>query len=142
MDKIVVDANVAIKWFVTEPLSAQARKFLDGYESDALVLHTPDLINAEVGNVVWKKHRFQGLTLDDAQQVIDEFRKLTIALTPTGELLNEAFRLAVAHGRTVYDSLYLALSLREQCPYITADERLANALRANFPNVIWLADWA
>jgi len=142
MDKIVVDANVAIKWFVTEPLSAQARKILDGYESDALVLYAPDLIDAEVGNVVWKKHRFQGLTLDDAQQVIDEFRKLTIALTPTGELLNEAFHLAIAHGRTVYDSLYLALSLREQCPYITADEKLANALRANFPNVIWLGDWA
>ncbi len=104
-------------------------------------VHAPDLISAEVGNVVWKKHRFQGLALADAQQIIDEFRKLTITLTPTAELLDEAFRLAVANGRTVYDSLYIALSAREQCPYITADEKLANAVSAVFPNVIWLANW-
>ena len=57
------------------------------------------------------------------------------------QLLNYAYRLAVAHQRTVYDSLYLALSEQEQCQFVTADARFFNAIRASFPNVVWLANW-
>jgi predicted nucleic acid-binding protein len=31
-------------------------------------------------------------------------------------------------GRTVYDSLYIALSMHEGCRFVTADERLVNGL--------------
>ena len=117
MDKIVVDSSVVIKWFVTEQLSADARRILDGYQSGTLTLFAPDLLNAEVGNIVWKKHRFQGLAKTDAEQIVDVFRELAIAFTPTAELLEEAFRLAVEHERTVYDALYVALSVREECPF-------------------------
>jgi len=129
MDKIVVDSSVVIKWFVTEPLSADARRILDGYQSGTLTLLAPDLLNAEVGNIVWKKHRFQGLAKTDAEQIVDVFRELAIAFTPTAELLEEAFRLAVEHERTVYDALYVALSVREECPFVSADERLVNQSR-------------
>lgn len=112
MDKVAVDSSVVIKWFVVEPLSAEARRILDGYQAGALALNAPDLLYAEVGNIVWKKHRFQGLAATNAQQVIDEFRKLTFTVTSAVDLLDEAYRLAVTHQRTVYDSLYIALSMR------------------------------
>ena len=101
----------------------------------------PDLINAEIGNIVWKKHRLQSLKAEDAQLIIDTFRTLDFSLTPTATLLDEAYRLAVAHQRTVYDMLYLALSLREQCPFVTADEKLVNAIGAMFSNIVWVAKW-
>jgi predicted nucleic acid-binding protein len=143
MDKIiVVDSSVVIKWFVVEPLSVESRHILDRYQAGTLALHAPDLIHAEVGNIVWKKHRFQGLAAADAQQIIEEFQRLPFVLTPTADLLSEAFRLAIAHERTVYDALYLALSVREQCPYVTADEKLVNAIRTAFPNVVWVANWS
>jgi len=142
MGKIVVDSSVVIKWFVVEPFSTEARRILDGYQTGMLALHAPDLIDAELGNIVWKKYRFQGLAAADAQQIIDEFQRLTFVLTSTADLLDEAYRLAVAHERTVYDAMYLALSVREQCPYVTADEKLVKAIRSAFPNVIWVADWS
>lgn len=46
-----------------------------------------------------------------------------------------------AYQRTLYDSLYLTLSLREGCSLVTADERLVKALAPHFPHVIWLAKW-
>lgn len=141
MDKIVVDTSVAIKWFVVEPFSTEAHRILDEYQTGVLTLLAPDLICAEVGNVVWKKYRFQGLAAADAQHIIDEFRRLTFVLTSTVDLLDEAYRLAVAHQRTVYDALYVALNVREQCSYVTADEKAVNALNAVFPNVIWVANW-
>ena len=38
-------------------------------------------------------------------------------------------------------SLYLALSIREACQFVTADERLVNAVRPALPGVIWVANW-
>jgi len=67
---------------------------------------------------------------------------LSFKVTPAKDLLDEAYQVAVAHRRTVYDSLYLALSLRAGCRFVTADERFANAVGSTFPNVVWLANWA
>jgi predicted nucleic acid-binding protein len=141
MTKLVVDASVAIKWFIPEPLSVEARRILDDYQTGTLSLVAPDLINAEVGNIIWKKQAFQGLDAADASIVIDKFRKLAIIPTPTGELLADAYGLAVTHHRSVYDSLYLALSIREGCQFVTADERLVNAVSSSLSTVIWLPNW-
>jgi len=141
MDYVVVDSSVAIKWLVVEPHSAEARRILDEYQAGTLTLLAPDLINAEVGNVVWKKQRFQGMAVADAQLIVDAFRMLNFILTPTAALLNDAYRLAVAHGRTVYDAMYLALSLREGCRLATGDEKMVNALGTAFPNLVWVANW-
>jgi predicted nucleic acid-binding protein len=69
MANLVVDASVAIKWFVAEPLSIEARRILDDYQAGTLSLVAPDLINAEFGNIVWKKRIFQGLGADDASSM-------------------------------------------------------------------------
>lgn len=141
MPNLVVDASVVIKWFLAEPLSVEARRILDDYQEGALSFVAPDLINAEVGNIVWKKQTFQGLGAYDAKAVMDGFRKLEIAVTPTAQLLVDAYNLAITHRRTVYDSLYLALSIREACQFVTADERLVNAVSSALPAVVWLANW-
>lgn len=141
MTNLVVDSSVAIKWFVPEPYSTEARRILDGYQTGAILFLAPDLINVELGNIVWKKPLFQGLDATDAQTVIDEFRKITFIHTSTAALLEEAYLLAVTHRRSVYDMLYLALSIRENCRFVTADERLVNAIGSVFPNMIWVAKW-
>ena len=138
MASLVVDSGVAIKWFIPEPYSTEARQILDDYQSGSLSFLAPDLINAEFGNIVWKKHLFQGLDATDAQAIIDEFRKITFMLTSTAALLEKSYRLATTHNRTVYDMLYLALSIRENCKFVTADERMVNAIGSLFPNIIWV----
>ena len=141
MASLVVDSSVAIKWFVPEQYSTEARLILDDYKTGVLSLLAPDLINAEFGNIVWKKQLFQGLDATDAQAVIAEFRKVIILLTSTAALLDEAYGLAASHHRTLYDMLYLALSIREQCKFVTADERMVNSIGTLFPNMIWLGRW-
>lgn len=142
MDKIVVESSVVIKWFVTEPLSDASRRVLDGYQSGAFTLMAPDLLAAEIGNIVWKKYRFQGLAKEYAEQIITAFRELNIELTSNTELLVETLRIAMTHERTLYDSLYIALSERENCVYITADQRLVNAMSKSFPKTVWVTNWS
>jgi predicted nucleic acid-binding protein len=141
MDRLIIDSSVAIKWFLPEPFSSEACRILDAYKTGSLTMMAPDLINAEFGNIVWKKHVFQGLAEPDAQTVIEEFGKLAFVLTSTASLLNDAYRLAVTHKRTVYDCLYIALSLRENCQFVTADEKLVNATSSSISTIKWLPNW-
>jgi predicted nucleic acid-binding protein len=53
MTKIVVDASVAIKWYVPEIHADAAVRILEG----DFVLCAPDLIGAELANAIWKKVR-------------------------------------------------------------------------------------
>src|SRR5438034_749394 len=61
------------------------------------------------------------------------------SLTP---LLKPAFEIAAATGRTVYDSVSLALAIALGCRLVTADKKLYNALRAGpfAEDVLWVAD--
>lgn len=141
MDNIVVDSSIVVKWFVTEAFTPEALKLLDGYLAGNINFIAPDLLSAEFGNTIWKKVRLSRLSKEDAEQIINVFQELLITFVPTQELLKEAFRIAIAYDRTVYDALYVALSLRENCLYITADEKLVNAICESFPNIVWIAKW-
>lgn len=142
MRAVVVDSSVAIKWFVPQTGSAKAHNILDAYKNNQLSLLAPDLIYAEVGNVVWKLRRFQGISQADAADIIDIFQSINLAITPSSKLLASAYQIASTYQRTVYDSLYIALSLRQGCSLITADEKLANSVRSSLPNVLTLSDWS
>jgi predicted nucleic acid-binding protein len=52
MDQVVVDSSVVIKWFVGEPYSAEAGRILTQYQNGGLSLLAPDLIYAELGNII------------------------------------------------------------------------------------------
>ena len=43
MDQVVIEASVAVKWFVVEPYSNEARRVLDTYQSGKASFHAPDM---------------------------------------------------------------------------------------------------
>lgn len=142
MDKLVIDASVVVKWFVVESYSSEARRLLDAYKDGTVSFHAPDLLVSELANTIWKKQVLQGLTATEAKDILSAFNSLQVILTPATELINSAYNLAVEHRRSIYDSLYLALSLREKCPLITADERFVNAMAPSYPQVVWVVNWS
>jgi predicted nucleic acid-binding protein len=115
---------------------------LTAFQSGQQRLLAPDFINIEFSNIVWKKQVRQGLSAEDAEVILNDFPLIGLALTSSGDLLRDAYNLAVTYERTIYDSLYLALSLREQCQMVTADERLFNSVGTALPNVVLLANWS
>lgn len=137
----MIDSSVAIKWFVQERNTSKAFNILDNYQNGDLDFLAPDFIYAEFGNIIWKKQRLQGLPADQAQAAIAEFQQFRLSCTSTALLLNYAYQIATTHQRTVYDALYLALSIRENCQFVTADDKLVNAIAPSFPNVVKLSDW-
>lgn len=124
---IVVDASVAVKWFLAEPLHAEARRVLDLEE----VLVAPDLLAVEVANVAWKKTRRGELTGAEAKRLVAALLSGTPQLRSSAALAPAAFDLAVRLDHAVYDCVYLALALSEQSTLLTADTQFHNHVAAS-----------
>lgn len=60
---------------------------LAAYQAGDLRLLAPDLLNAEVGNILWKYHCFQGLTKGDVQAALEVFKGLDWSIAPSNLLL-------------------------------------------------------
>jgi predicted nucleic acid-binding protein len=120
----IVDANVACKWYLDEPGSAAARRLLD----DDGVLAAPDIILAEVANVVWQRRRRGEI---GASQTAEIARHLPTALVlvPAREIVERALEIAVAIDQPVYDCLYIATAERFEAPLVTDDRKLLAAIR-------------
>lgn len=140
MTACVVDASVAAKWVLPaagEDLRNQANLLLERYVGRELHLLAPDLIRAEIGNVLWKAVHRNRISPANAEESLQRFADLSIPVVSSGELQFQALQISLNCDRSFYDSLYVALAVTTNTQVITADERLVNALGSRFP-VRWL----
>ena len=143
MSLLVVDSSVAVKWLVPEHDTAEAKIVWDAFDEGRIEVAAPDWIDVEVANILWAKAtKRKFISTAEAADHLDDFRAKPFRRVPAVDLLPAALDLAVRFDRTVYDSLYLALSERESCPFVTADERLVNAVNPPLTGPVKLADWA
>ncbi|CAI4032371.1 Ribonuclease VapC [Nitrospira tepida] len=120
----VVDASVAVKWFIEEPGWPAARAVLARGES----LLAPDLIVVEASNTAWKKVKRQEMTSEQGEAMVRAIPLFFDRLTPSGSLAARAYVLANQLNHPVYDCLYLALAESEAVELITDDARLFAAV--------------
>lgn len=134
----VVDASVAGKWLAPEPESAQADTLL----ADELIV--PDLIFAEVANILWKKASRGEMDGAVAAAGARWMQQLPWRVVPGADLMSAALALALRLQHPAYDGFYLALAVSSDCPLVTADRRLFDRCRrpdaADLRSrVVWLA---
>jgi predicted nucleic acid-binding protein len=94
-------------------------------------VQVPDLLFPEAGNAIWKKVRRGELTPEEAQRLVADLSRVAVDTVATRGLVADAYALANATGRSVYDSTYVALAVRLETQLITADDRLKKALAAH-----------
>ena len=126
MTGYVVDASVAVKWFVKEPLVHEAFAIL----SPDIVRVAPALLFAEASNALWARHRRGDLTRSELADAIQTLRGAPVSVpVAMSRLAPAAASLAAELEHPVYDCFYLALALREQFPVLTADTRFHDRVR-------------
>ena len=125
MSVVVVDASVVIKWYLPEVHGEAALRLLDS--PDEFI--APDHLFAETTNAVWKAVRQRALSAAEGYDIIERLDdEVEIELVSCRDLTADAYEIAVAYGRSVYDAMYLALAIDRNTRLITADDRLFNAL--------------
>jgi len=117
---LIIDASVAVKWFVREDGHRDALELLDRAED----LHAPDLILSEVANTAWKKFRRAEVTRDQAEAIATALPYYFSRIWPSRGLIARALDLALALDYPVYDGLYLACAEAADGTLISADRRL------------------
>jgi len=136
----VIDASVAVKWFVPEPYSEKADQLSEEYLHQGLRLSAPDLLVAEVGNTLWKRSVLRKeLLVSEAQDSHADFLNLHLPLEPSSAIAEEALNLATREVHKVYDALYVVLAVKRGCQFITADETLINKLSGKVPQILSLS---
>ena len=116
----VVDASVALKWFVEESDSNTAWRVLKGD------LVAPSLILGEVANGLWKKWRQHEVTRDQALAAIASLPMMLVDTYPPERLVDRATQIALDVDHAVYDCFYLALAEQLRIPFVTADIKMIN----------------
>lgn len=139
MRQFVVDASVAVKWYLPEPLSDRAEAVL----ADTAALLAPDCLYLEVATVLWQRVLRGEIDAATAGQIVAELRRVPFELRRTTELVADAMALAVESGCTLEDSLYLSLAVQAGCPVITADRRLYDAQKDGplGSHLLWIEDF-
>ena len=120
----VVDASVACKWYLDELDSEKARKLVETADGSMIA---PDLILAEVGNVLWKRRLRNEITQAQAEEAVWHLPGVLL-LVPSKELLARALEIAVVLQHPIYDCFYVAAAERWSAPLITDDQRFFAAL--------------
>jgi predicted nucleic acid-binding protein len=136
----VVDASVAAKWLLPamqEPLVEQANRLLGQETEGSADFVVPDLFWPEIGNVLWKAVRRERITPTQAEESLITALSWAFETVPSRQLLERALEIGLRHQRSFYDSIYVALAVSQKIEFVTADERLANAVAAHLP-VKWL----
>lgn len=122
---MVVDASVAAKWYLPEELSDEASRCLEAGARGEATLVAPDLLVAELGNVLWHRQRRGDVSPERVREAWAAFEAAPLELVESRPLVPAALELAMVHGCTVYDGLYVALAeAHEDATMLTADRRL------------------
>ncbi|TAN46007.1 MAG: PIN domain-containing protein [Nitrospirae bacterium] len=138
MSKFVVDASVAIKWYMPEVHSEEAFRLL----SPKFELYVPDLLFSEIGNILWKRRIKDELSHEKAMTIIAAVNDVSFNIVSSQSLMSNTLNIACKHQRSFYDSVYIAIAQTRNCPMVTADLKLYNALKSGSLKklIMWVKD--
>ena len=137
--KYVIDASVAVKWYIPEVFELESTRLLMGRHQ----LHVPELVFPELGSIVWKNVRRGVISKTEGDQIVAAVARKRWTVHPHKSTFKSAFTGAEATGQTVYDWTYLALAISLSCEFVTADEKFYRALE-NTPltaTLKWIGDF-
>jgi predicted nucleic acid-binding protein len=126
---IVLDASIALKWFLADERNGFAERLLDRVMIEGALV--PALFRWEMASVLLQAERASRIDADDVDAAFDLFRDLPIVIDRPGERVSAGSELALARhfDLTPYDAAYLALAASARMPLATLDGDLVRAAR-------------
>jgi predicted nucleic acid-binding protein len=129
LSRFVLDASVALAWFVDKPVSAYATQVKESLLQGARAV-VPALWHLEMANGFAVAERRGILTAADTSQSVNDLEQLlaeTIESSSDAVSLRQTLTTALAFQLSAYDAVYLDTARREGLPIATLDRRLQAA---------------
>ena len=131
MKRFVLDASVALAWFVDHPVPSLARQASRALVSGARAL-VPSLWHLETANGLAVAARRHVLTAEDVGLCVAQIDQLlSQAIDTQADFVSvrEALAAALGHDLSAYDAVYLEMARRERLPLATLDQQLRHSAR-------------
>jgi len=131
MDKFVLDASIALKWFFPQEKDSEiAQKILRKIKKGQIKAIAPQIFFFEVINVIKTKAKS---TSNDMLGVINKIFSLNLISEKVDlSLLKRANLYAQKFNLSIYDASYIALADINKATFITADEKMARKVNLKF----------
>jgi predicted nucleic acid-binding protein len=136
---LVIDASVALKWFVLEEMSDIAANL---YGAGAHLV-APRLVLTEIANALVRKTTRGELGRQEAAHQFASLGRYLPELIDVDDMIAPALENACALRHPIYDLIYLETARRLDAQLITADRRFAAKLAGTelARHVTLLSDW-
>lgn len=135
---IVVDASVAVKWFMPEAGEEAAAKLLGGKQR----LIAPALIRLEVSGAIIRRHREGHVSEKKAREGVQAWKAMlehrVIHLVNDAELFDDAVQMAFLAKHALADCLYLVVAKQLAATVITADKAMRDRGTRAYKNITML----
>lgn len=137
---IVVDASVAVKWFVPEQDSEKAEQLVFSRRK----LLAPKIISIEVAAAIIRLARIKSISPAMATTLLQDWQRAlsdeTVTLEPTQYDFQNGTQLSLDLEHPLQDCLYLATADRLEVLLLTADNKFFKKATAAGHDVKLLAD--
>lgn len=141
MKGIVVDASVALKWYLDDEDHGQkAMNLLTRYVADEIDILAPSLLEYEVVNGLIIAQRRGRIKEEKVLSAIEGFASLGITMTNLASCYSRVIHFCRTYSRSAYDASYMAAADKEGMPLITADDGFYNAVKKDLKWIKWLGD--
>ncbi len=131
MSSFVLDASVALRWFLDNPLPPYAKRVMQLVIKGQRAI-VPALWHLEMSNGLAVAERRSILTSADVEHALLHLEQLLAHAIETDNALisiRQCLSTARAFQLSAYDAVYLDLARREQLPLASLDERLRSAAK-------------
>lgn len=117
---LIVDANVAVKWFVEEERHIHAKNVLNATER----MIAPDWIIPEVAHAIFRKFQDRQVTQQQINEALKILPRYFDDLITSASLVDKALNIAIEINHPIYDCIYLASAEQTLGLLITDDKNL------------------
>ena len=126
---LVLDSSILVKLVLAEPGSEKVRSRIGKALEEGYSLYAVDIALIEGLNAIWKHAKlYKALKESEALSAAKDLAEIYDGLNilTVRELLEEAIKLALKLGITVYDSVQVAAAKKLKATLYTADQKLHN----------------
>jgi predicted nucleic acid-binding protein len=141
MMELVIDASVALKWYLTDEEWGQAAfSLLEHHVTGRIALHGPTILTYEVLNALLVAERMGRIAQETTEKAFEGFIELEIELSDPFVDYPDIISLARSFHRSIYDASYMSLARNRHIDFVTGDKRLHHAVRDRLGWVKWIGD--
>ena len=117
----LIDSSAIIKFFAKEP----GWKEIEAYLPESMTI---PLAIEELGNALWKKVLLAEIKEKDAEEIIALYQSIAV-LAEYKPFTRTALEIAVKEKIAFYDSLFLAVAMKNDYEFVTCDRLQAKIAR-------------